>query len=191
MLAFGLGLGAGVLTAVLMRLVDSLPLAVALAPYTSATLLAGIIGSSLAIYATWCWVLRTGRPQRDLALSVAGLYLGVVAGVPAPPPGPLFAGLLLVLLTAAVAYLVQWTLLTPAGCGTNVTVLTLIVVAGLTLAVWLRIVLVPPPLVTAGFFVGPCVVVGSRSTTRAAVGLGALLLVVLLAVGLAIPLLIR
>ncbi|HET7700619.1 MAG TPA: hypothetical protein VFM06_07100 [Candidatus Limnocylindria bacterium] len=193
MLAFLLGAGAGIALGVVARIVETSRLA--LGPYAfygNGALIVPALGSGLALYALWTWAFRAGRPRIDLLWSALGVHLGLGAGLFATGgtslAGVFFTGVLFVLPAALVAFIVL-TVLEPrlaaslGGPRTNALLLTALVVAGLFLAV------VPFPPLGIGLITGAFTSLGRRATPGATIGLGALLVVVLLAAGLAVPLL--
>ena len=190
-----LGIGAGLAIAVLTRIVETSRLAFGpFAFYGNGALIVPALGAALALYGLWVWVIRRGRPRLELLWSVLGLHLGVgsVALMSDPPsiPGLVFTGLLFVIPTAIAAFGVLWALerrltpASPAGARAHALLLTVVVLVGLLLAVS------PLATVGTGLIAGAFIPVGARASSAGAVGLGALLLVVLLAAGLAVPLLV-
>ena len=190
-----LGLGAGVAVAVLTRVVETSRLAFGpYAFYGNGALIVPALGAALALYALWVWVIRRGRPRIELLWSTLGLHFGL--GTSALMSGSfsiegfVFTGLLFDIPTALAAFGVLWALerrltpFAPASARANAVLLTVVVLVGLVLAIS------PLATVGTGLIAGAFIPIGARASTGGAVGLGALLLVVLLAGGLAVPLLV-
>lgn len=186
-----LGLGSGIFIAVVTRMVETSRLAFGpYAFYGNGALIVPAIGSGLAIYALWTWVLRAGRPRRHLAWSALGLYLGLGTGVFVTGgiaiEGLFFTGLLFVVPVALAAFgaltLLDPRLASPGRASQNALVLTLVVLVGLFLAVF------PFPPLGVGLIAGAFIAVGRHAGPSSVIGLGALLVAVLLAAGLALPL---
>ena len=192
MLAFALGFGAGIAIGLLTRAVETSRLAFGpFAFYGNGALIVPAIGSGLAIYGLWTWAFRAGRPRSDLALSVLGLHLGLGTGVFATGgtsiEGLFFTGLLFVLPAAVAAFgaltLLGPRLATPGGASQNALLITVVVLVGLLLSVF------PFPPLGVGVITGAFIAVARQAGPGAVIGIGALLLAVLLAAGLAVPLL--
>lgn len=189
-----LGLGAGVLLAVLARAVETSRLAIGPYPfYGNGALIVPALGAGLALYGLWTWLLAYGRGRLDLLWSTIGLSFGLGAiGLLSTPPslGAIpFVGLLFVAPAAVAAFAVLTALesrLTASGPGSraNPLLLTLLVVVGLLLAV------APFPPLGVGIITGAFIAVGRRAGSAGALTLGGLLFIVLLAAGLALPLLL-
>ncbi len=192
-----LGLGSGIFIAVVARIVETSRLAFGpYAFYGNGALIVPALGAALAIYALWTWIIRSRRPRRELLFATLGLHLGVgtAALMSGPslgsaPPSFLFIGLIFVLPTAIAAYGVFATFerrlgtTDPAAMRTTALLLTLVVAVGLVLAV-------PLAMIGTGLIAGAFVAIATRASERGAIGLGAILVVVLLAAGLAVPLLL-
>jgi len=191
-LAFALGLGAGIAIGLLARAVEMSRLAFGpFAFYGNGALIVPALGSGLAIYALWSWILRAGRPRLELLWSTLGVHFGLGIALFATGgtsiEGLFFTGVLFVLPAAAAAF-GALTLLEPrlahgAGTSSSALLLTVVVVVGLLLAVF------PFPPLGVGVISGAFIALGRRGGSQATVGVGALLVVVLLAAGLAAPLL--
>ena len=193
MLAFLLGAGAGIALGVLARMIETSRLELGpYALYGNVALIVPALGSGLALYAVWTWAFRSARPRLDLLWSALGLHLGLGAGIFATGgttiQGLFFTGLLFVVPVALVAFLVV-TLLEPrlaaslGGPRASALLITVLVIVGLVLAV------VPFPPLGVGLITGAFISLGRRASAGGTIGVGALLLVVLLAAGLAAPLL--
>lgn len=191
MIALVLGLGAGALIAVLARVVETSRLA--FGPYAffgNGALIVPALGSGLALYALWTWALRTGRPRRDLLAAAAGLFLGLglsgLLAVPPSLPAIAFTGLLFVAPAALGAYAVlAWSERREAGRPQReAALLTALVGAGTVLT------LAPFPPVGVGIISGAFVTVARGAPGSGPLVLGGLLALMLLAAGLALPLLL-
>lgn len=190
-----LGLGAGIAIALLTRIVETSRLAFGpFAFYGNGALIVPALGAALAIYGLWVWVERRDRPRMELFLSALGLHLGIGASAllsdPPALPGVALIGLLFVVPTALAAFGVLWALerrltpSSPADARAHALLLTVVVLAGLVLSVS------PLATVGTGLIAGAFIAVAARATAGGVVALGGLLLVVLLAAGLAVPLLV-
>ena len=159
--------------------------------YGNGALIVPALGSGLAIYALWSWILRAGRPRLELLWSTLGVHLGLGIGIFATGgtsiEGLFFTGVLFVLPAAAAAFgaltLLEPRLAHAAGTPSSALLLTVVVVVGLLLAVF------PFPPLGVGVISGAFIALGRRGGSQATVGVGALLVVVLLAAGLAVPVL--
>lgn len=193
MLAFLLGAGAGIALGVLARIVETSRLE--LGPYAfygNGALIVPALGSGLALYAVWTWAFRAARPRLDLLWSALGLHLGLGTGIFATGgttiAGLFATGLLFVVPVALVAFVVV-TVLEPrlaaslGGPRANALLLTVLVIAGLVLAVF------PFPPLGVGVITGAFISLGRRASAGGTLVLGTLLVVVLLVAGLAAPLL--
>ncbi|MBA2371381.1 MAG: hypothetical protein H0V71_07010 [Chloroflexi bacterium] len=174
MIAFLLGLGAGIVLGILTTVVETSRLAFGpLAFYGNGALIVPSIGAGLGIYAIWTWIVRSGRARGELLWSALGLLLGVVVA----------AGLVVVLIApiAAVTYAV-YVPLVQRGTVIGAAVLTGLVLLGLVFAF-----LMPP--LAVGLIVAPFLITAMRTTARNAVLLGGLLALVLIAASIGVPLL--
>src|SRR5688500_17173683 len=159
--------------------------------YGNGALIVPALGSGLAIYALWSWILRAGRPRLELLWSVLGVHLGLGIAVFATGgtsiEGLFFTGVLCVLPAAAAACggltLLERRRAPGARTSSSAPLLTVVVVVGRVLAVF------PSPPLGVGVITGAFIALGRRAGSRATVGVGALLIAVLLAAGLAAPLL--
>ena len=189
-----LGAGAGVALGVLARIVETSRLE--LGPYAfygNGALIVPALGAGLALYGVWSWAFRAARPRLDLLWSALGLHLGLGTGIFATGgttiAGLFLTGLLFVAPVAIVAFLVV-TVLEPrlaaslGGPRASALLITALVAVGLFLSV------APFPPLGIGLITGAFVSLGRRGSPGGALGLGALLVVVLLAAGLAVPLLL-
>ena len=188
-----LGAGAGIALGGIARVVETSRLAFGpYAFYGNGALIVPALGSGLAIYGLWTWAFRAGRPRLDVLWTALGLQLGLGAGIFATGgttiQGLFLTGLLFVVPVALVAFLVV-SLLEPrlaaslGGPRANALLISVLVVVGLVLAV------VPFPPLGVGLITGAFISLGRRAGPGGTVGVGALLVVVLLAAGLAAPLL--
>ena len=174
MIAFLLGLGAGIVLGILTTVVETSRLAFGpLAFYGNGALIVPSVGAGLGIYAIWTWIVRSGRARAELLWSALGLLLGI-GGT---------GGLIVVLVApiAVVTYAV-YAALARRGTAIGATVLTALVLLGLVFAF-----LMPP--LAVGLIVAPFLVTAMRTTARNAVLLGGLLALVLIAASIGVPLL--
>ena len=180
-----LGAGAGIAIGMIARAVETSQLAFGPFAFSgNGALIVPALGTGLALYAVWTWALRRARSQLDLLWSAVGLHLGLGTGLfvtgGTSLAGLAFTGLLFVLPTAGVSYGVYRALGRP-GSGTAA-VRTGFVGVGLALAL-------PLPMLAVGLMVGPFLATGARAPRQAPLLLGGLLALVLLAGGIAVPLL--
>jgi len=77
-IAFLLGLGAGIVLGILTTVVETSRLAFGpLAFYGNGALIVPSVGAGLGIYAIWTWIVRSGRARAELLWSALGLLLGI------------------------------------------------------------------------------------------------------------------
>lgn len=193
MLAFALGLGAGVAIALLARTIETSRLAFGpYAFYGNGALIVPPLGAGLALYGLWTWVLRSARPRLELALSALGVHLGLGLGLfltgGTSLEGLFFTGLLFVVPTALAAFTVVALLESRLAPGRGTPRAGALIATGLV-ALGLVLTVVPFPPLGVGVIAGVFIALARRASREALIGLGALLVVVLLAAALGVPLL--